>query len=97
MCKNNALILSLALSLSLSSLLAAAQVPAGGGAKPAQCRQAVDTGLEMARQLPAPNPRELERKNALLSRLQSLVSENRKKHLDECQTWAEFNRIATQQ
>lgn len=91
--KNQALILA----LSLSGPLAAAQAPAGGGAKPAQCRQAVDTGLEMARQLPAPNPRELERKNALLGRLQTLVSENRRKQVDECQTWAEFNRIAAQQ
>lgn len=91
---------ALVLVLSLSSLPAAAQAPAGagsGGAKPAQCRQAVDMGLEMARQLPAPNPRELERKNALLGRLQTLVSENRRKQVDECQTWAEFNRIAAQQ
>lgn len=87
---------ALMLTLSLSSLIAAAQAPAGG-AKPAQCRQAVDTGMEMARQLPAPNPRELERKNALLGRLQTLVSENRKKQVDECQTWAEFNRIAAHQ
>lgn len=87
---------ALMLDLSLSSLIAAAQAPVGG-AKPAQCRQAVDMGLEMARKLPAPNPRELKRKNALLGRLQTLVSENRRKQVDECQTGAEFNRIAAHQ
>lgn len=62
-----------------------------------RCRQASDMGLATARDLPATELRDIERKNELVEKLEALVARNRSNGVDECITWGEFNRIAVHQ
>jgi hypothetical protein len=62
-----------------------------------RCRQAVDMGLEMGRQLPTNTSREVQDKKALMDKIQAMIAENRRNGVDECTTWGQLNRIAVNQ
>ena len=62
-----------------------------------RCRQAVDMGLEMGRQLPTNTSREVQDKKALMDKIQAMITENRRNGVDECTTWGQLNRIAVNQ
>ena len=91
-------------ALALASVPAIAQDPCHQKTTPEclaiqqqRCRQAVDTGLEMGRQLPTNTPREVQDKKALMYKIQAMIAENRRNGVDECTTWGELNRIAVNQ
>ena len=94
----------LALALGLPAASALAADPCKGSSTPeckavaeSRCRKANDEMLAQTRQLPAASASEKQRKAELLAQVQKLVDTNRRNRVDECQTWAEFNRIAARQ
>lgn len=65
--------------------------------KQARCRQAADSGLAQAQALPAKGPSETQRKEEIVKKIQTLITENRRQGIDECQTWTQIMGVAFNQ
>lgn len=60
----------------------------------ARCNQAIDMAVDKARSLPVRNRTEEERKRELVDRIESTVSDHRRRGEDPCRTWSAVMGIA---
>ena len=62
-----------------------------------RCRQTADMALAQARGLPAEGASDVQRKNEMVRKIEAVITENRRKGVDECQTWTQVMGVAFNQ
>ena len=62
-----------------------------------RCREMNESMLQMMKSTPLDQPREIERNNELIAKVEEMLADNRRQGTDECRSWMDFNRIIVHQ
>lgn len=90
--------------LLFASVAAAIETPSGkadegesGGISESRCREMNESMLQLMKSTPLNKPRDVERNEELIAKVEKMLADNRREGVDECRSWMDFSRIIVHQ